>query len=75
MIILRTLGLLLAFAVMVGFGACGLLGLVVGASKGFEPRIMALALLGLGIAGWIAQRVSRGVKSRGVPPKSTPPRE
>ncbi|CUI07408.1 hypothetical protein [Massilia antarctica] len=73
---LRAVGLLLALAVMVGFGACGVLGLILGAhaasTTGFN-EVIVYGCIGLGIAAMIAWGIYRRVRTGGLRRASTPP--
>ncbi|NHZ83001.1 hypothetical protein F2P44_27535 [Massilia sp. CCM 8695] len=76
MIFLRTIGLLIALAVMVGCGACGVLGLILGTyteEKTGSIELLVYGSIGLAIASLIAWGIFRRMRKLGAPRASKPP--
>lgn len=66
----KVVGIMICLALMVGFGLCGLMGVVMGASGGGDAAIIGLGLLGILIAGVCAVFIRAMLKTAG---KDQPP--
>ncbi|MDQ1922191.1 hypothetical protein [Massilia pseudoviolaceinigra] len=75
MIILRTIGLLIALAAMVSFGACGALGLLLGTQTSGSFEFLVYGFIGLGIAGLIAWGIFSRMRLGRARRVSAPPRQ
>ncbi|MDQ1813770.1 hypothetical protein RBA41_10685 [Massilia sp. CCM 9210] len=78
MIFLRVIGLMIALAAMVSFGACGVLGLILGthsAQKTGSLELLVYGYIGLGIAAMIAWGIFRRMRVARARRVSTPPRQ
>jgi hypothetical protein len=74
---LRIVGVMLALVMMVGFGACRVLGLMIGAGNspdtGFVPILIVLGAIGVAIAIMIAWRLYLRLAASGETPAPPPP--